>query len=57
MTPLAAAKKRPTFDPKTFLSTIDGGRKIAIFLKKQTITWSGAWRKWAQGLAVPTFSL
>ena len=34
---LAAAKKLSTFDPKTFLSTINGGRKIAAFPKKQTI--------------------
>ncbi|PYX51515.1 MAG: hypothetical protein DMG76_31980 [Acidobacteria bacterium] len=25
MTPVAAAKERRTFDPKAFLSTIDGG--------------------------------
>jgi CRP/FNR family cyclic AMP-dependent transcriptional regulator len=31
------AKKRSEFDPNTFLSTIDGGRKIATFSKKQTI--------------------
>jgi CRP/FNR family cyclic AMP-dependent transcriptional regulator len=37
MTPAAATKKLRTFDPKTFLSTIDGGRKIATFLKKETI--------------------
>jgi CRP/FNR family cyclic AMP-dependent transcriptional regulator len=37
MTPVAAAKKRRKFDPKTFLSTINGGRKIASFPKKQTI--------------------
>ena len=37
MTPVAAAKKLSKFDPKTFLSTIDGGRKIAAFPKKQTI--------------------
>jgi hypothetical protein len=37
MTPVVAAKKRSKFDPKTFLSTIDGGRKIAAFPKKQTI--------------------
>jgi CRP/FNR family cyclic AMP-dependent transcriptional regulator len=36
MTP-APVKKRSTFDPKTFLSTIDGGRKIVTFSKKQTI--------------------
>src|SRR5712691_4060486 len=37
MTLATAAKKRSKFDPKTFLSTIDGGRKIAAFPKKQTI--------------------
>jgi len=37
MTPVVAAKKRSKFDPKTFLSTLDGGRKIAGFPKKQTI--------------------
>jgi CRP/FNR family transcriptional regulator, cyclic AMP receptor protein len=37
MTPAVAAKKRRTFDSKTFLSTIDGGRRIAAFSKKQTI--------------------
>jgi hypothetical protein len=37
MKPAVAAKKRGTFDSKTFLSTIDGGRKIAAFSKKQTI--------------------
>lgn len=37
MTPVAAAKKRRKFDLKTFLSTIDGGRTIADFPKKQTI--------------------
>jgi CRP-like cAMP-binding protein len=37
MTPVAAAKRRRNFDPKTFLSTIDGGRTIAPFLKKQPI--------------------
>jgi CRP-like cAMP-binding protein len=31
------AKKRRKFDLKRFLSTIDGGRKIAAFAKKQTI--------------------
>jgi len=34
---VATAKKRPKFDTKTFLSTIDGGRKIAAFPKKQTV--------------------
>jgi CRP-like cAMP-binding protein len=37
MTPVVAAKKLSKFDPKTFLSTINGGRKIEAFLKKQTI--------------------
>jgi CRP-like cAMP-binding protein len=31
------AKKLSEFDTKTFLSTIDGGRKIAAFSKKQSI--------------------
>ena len=35
---VAASKKLTQFDPKTFLSTINGGgRKIAAFSKKQTI--------------------
>ena len=34
---VAASKKIIPFDPKTFLSTINGGRKIATFSKKQTI--------------------
>src|ERR1700686_1589399 len=37
MGPRAPAKKLSKFDTKTFLSTIDGGRKIAVFSKKQTI--------------------
>jgi CRP-like cAMP-binding protein len=37
MTHVAAAKKRQKFDSHTFLSTIDGGRTIAEFAKKQTI--------------------
>jgi CRP/FNR family transcriptional regulator, cyclic AMP receptor protein len=37
MKSVAAAKKSSQFDPKTFLSTIDGGRKIVAFSKKQTI--------------------
>jgi hypothetical protein len=28
MTPVVSAKKLSRFDPKTFLSTLDGGRKI-----------------------------
>jgi CRP/FNR family cyclic AMP-dependent transcriptional regulator len=34
---VAAPKKLIKFDPKVFLSTIDGGRKIAAFSKKETI--------------------
>jgi CRP/FNR family transcriptional regulator, cyclic AMP receptor protein len=37
MTSVTAAKKRRKFDPQTFLSTIDGGRTIATFSKKQPI--------------------
>ena len=37
MTPVIAAKKPSKFDTKTFLSTINGGRKIVAFPKKQTI--------------------
>jgi CRP-like cAMP-binding protein len=37
MRPGAAAKKIVKFDPKTFLSTINGGRKIEGFPKKQMI--------------------
>jgi CRP/FNR family cyclic AMP-dependent transcriptional regulator len=37
MSPRGAAKKLSQFDTKTFLSTINGGRKIAAFSKKQTI--------------------
>ena len=37
MTLATAAKKRSKFDPKTFLSTIDGGRKVEAFAKKQPI--------------------
>ena len=33
----AAVEKLSQFDPKTFLSTMDGGRKIVSFAKKQTI--------------------
>ncbi len=34
---MATAKKISKFDTKTFLSTINGGRKITAFRKKQTI--------------------
>jgi len=37
MTLVLAATKPNEFDPKTFLSTIDGGRKIAAFPKERTI--------------------
>jgi len=37
MTPVVAAKKLSKFDTKTFLSTINGGRKIVGFPRKQTI--------------------
>jgi CRP/FNR family transcriptional regulator, cyclic AMP receptor protein len=39
---VAASKKLIKFDPKTFLSTINGGRKIEAFAKKQTIFAQGA---------------
>jgi CRP/FNR family transcriptional regulator, cyclic AMP receptor protein len=37
MTPVVSAKKLIKFDSKRFLSTMDGGRKIAAFAKEQTI--------------------
>jgi CRP/FNR family transcriptional regulator, cyclic AMP receptor protein len=37
MSLVAASKKLSKFDPKTFLSTINGGKKIEAFPKKQTI--------------------
>src|ERR1700682_2057246 len=37
MTPVAVSTKLSKFDPKTFLSTINGGRKIEAFSKKETI--------------------
>src|SRR5438128_1167699 len=37
MAPVVTAKKSRKFDPKTFLSTNYGGRKIATFPKKETI--------------------
>jgi CRP-like cAMP-binding protein len=37
MTLVTASKKLIKFDPKTFLSTINSGRKIEAFAKKQTI--------------------
>jgi CRP/FNR family cyclic AMP-dependent transcriptional regulator len=41
MTPVVAAKKVRQFDTKTFLSTINGGRTIVSFPKKQTIFTQG----------------
>jgi hypothetical protein len=35
--PVVTAKKLSKFDTKIFLSTIDGGRKITAFSKKQAI--------------------
>src|SRR6202051_31762 len=37
MTPVATAANRRKFDPQTFLSTINGGRRIEDFSKKQTV--------------------
>ena len=37
MTPVVAARKHSKFDPKKFLSTIDGGRKITAIPRKQRI--------------------
>jgi len=37
MGPRAAAKKLSKFDTETFLSTLNGGRKIVAFARKQTI--------------------
>jgi CRP/FNR family transcriptional regulator, cyclic AMP receptor protein len=37
MSAMLAVRKRIEFDPKTFLSTVDGGRKIVAFSKKQAI--------------------
>ena len=37
VTPVAPAKKSGKFDSKKFLSTIDGGRKIVAFKKRQKI--------------------
>jgi CRP-like cAMP-binding protein len=37
MTAVVEAKKLSKFNPTTFLSTMDGGRKIEAFPKKQTI--------------------
>jgi CRP/FNR family transcriptional regulator, cyclic AMP receptor protein len=42
MARVAAAKKRRQFDPKSFLTVINGGRKILAFPKKQAIFVQGA---------------
>jgi hypothetical protein len=42
MASAVAAKKIRKFDPQIFLSTIDGGRKVAAFPKKQEIFVQGA---------------
>jgi CRP/FNR family transcriptional regulator, cyclic AMP receptor protein len=41
MAPVTAVKKRRNFNPQTFLSTIDGGRTIATFAKKQRVVAQG----------------
>ena len=41
MKPVVVAKNVKQFDPRTFLSTIDRGRKVEAFLKKQTIFTQG----------------
>jgi len=42
MAPAAAAKKAREFDPKAFLTVINGGKKLVTFSKKQTIFLQGA---------------
>ncbi len=37
MTPVVSARRLSQFDPKVFLSTLDGGRGIASLPKKETI--------------------
>jgi CRP/FNR family transcriptional regulator, cyclic AMP receptor protein len=37
VTPVVSAKKRGKFNSRRFLSTIDGGRRIVTFARKQTI--------------------
>ena len=37
MARVAKARKRSQFDPKAFLTIINGGRKVLVFPKKQTI--------------------
>jgi CRP/FNR family cyclic AMP-dependent transcriptional regulator len=42
ITPVKAAKKSRKFNPKTFFSTIDGGKRIEAFPMKKTIFAQGA---------------
>ena len=37
MAPSVPAKKKRDFDPRKFLATIGEGRKVVLFVKKQTI--------------------
>jgi hypothetical protein len=41
MARVAGARKRGQFDPKAFLTIINGGRKVLVFPKKKTIFCSG----------------
>ena len=42
MTPGAGtAQKRKQFDPKTFLSVVDGGKQLVTLAKKKTIFLAG----------------
>ena len=41
MAPVAAAKQAREFDPKVFLTVINGGKKVVTFSKKQTIFLQG----------------
>src|ERR1700730_13586609 len=41
MAPTVPAKKKSDFDPRKFLATIGGGRKVVAFPKKQTIFTQG----------------
>src|ERR1700730_2193672 len=45
MRPVAVSKKLSKFDPKTFLSTINGGRKIEAFPKKEDDLCAGRLRR------------
>jgi CRP/FNR family transcriptional regulator, cyclic AMP receptor protein len=41
MAPSVPAKKKRDFDPRKFLATIGEGRKVVLFVKKQTIFTQG----------------